>query len=450
MHRSSRRAWPGLLLAFALVAGGCEERTNDALVIHAQPYIEPVYERIVADYGGAHPEISVRFEAGSREEQQLVQQLLRSSLIGAPLPDVVMVSGNFVRLLAERGLAVRLDEFIAGHPQWRKSVAAAVIDAGRSGAPTHDRSAGGQSTDGQSTYGQSIYGQSIYGLGFGFSVPVVLFNRELVRRAGMDPEHLPQDWPGILQLARRIDNPAEGIVGGLLEYDGGGAFSFLALLESHGGALLTTDERAVAVDTAVGLQALQVVRGFGLAGQARADMSRDQARQAFGAGSVGVFVTMSSMLPRLTQAAGEYFGIGMVAFPLEPNGRLPAAGPVAVMLTRDPDRQRRVFELMAFLTSPEAQTVLVAASGYVPANSLAIAESPALRELLAARSFSTIVIGQLAAASRWYAPPGPNAIRMADRITTRMQQVVTLEQEPSAALRQLTEEIQPLLPEPAT
>lgn len=413
----------GLLLTLALAVSGCEQPESDALVIHAQPYIKPVYEQVVADYGNAHPEISVRFEAGPRDEEQLVQQLLRSSLIGGPLPDVVMVSGNFVRLLAERELAVPLDAIIAGHPQWRSSVANAVIDAGR-------------------------FGQSTFGLAFGFSVPVVLFNRELVRRAGMDPEHLPTDWPQILALAKRMDNPAEGIVGGLLEYDGGGAFSFLALLESHGGALLSADERAVAINGVAGLKALQVVQGFGLAGQARADMSRDQARQAFGAGSVGVFVTMSSMLPRLTRAAEGYFEIGMVPFPLQANGRLPTAGPVAVMLTRDPKRQRAVFELMSYLTSMEAQTVLVTESGYAPANSRVIAESPAFRELLDKRSFSATVIGQLDAATRWYAPPGPNAIRIADRITTRMQQVVTFEQQPSSALRQLVDEIRPLLPEP--
>ncbi|MBM0105954.1 extracellular solute-binding protein [Steroidobacter sp. S1-65] len=415
----------GLLAALALLAAGCDRPESDALVIHAQPYIKEVYAQVVADYGSAHPDVSVRFEPGPRDEEQMVQQLLRSSLIGAPLPDVVMVSGNFVRLLAERELAVPLGAFIAGHPHWRTTVAEAVIEAGR-------------------------YGRSSYGLAFGFSVPVVLFNKQLVRRAGADPEHLPTDWPQILALAKRIDDSAEGVVGGLLEYDGGGAFAFLALLESHGGTLLSGDEREVAVDTVAGLQALDVVRGFGLAGQARADMSRDQARQAFGAGSVGVFVTMSSMLPRLEQAAEGYFEIGMAPFPMQAQGRLPTAGPVAVMLTRDPARQRRVFALMSYLTSAEAQIAMAKASGYVPANSLAIAQSAALRGLLEERSFSAAVLGRLDAATRWYAPPGPNAIRIADRITTRMQQVVTLEQEPAAALRQLVDEIRPLLPDPTS
>lgn len=416
-----------VVLAIAqLAAAGCRQPERDGLLMHAQPYIKPVYEQVISDFGKQHPEARMRFEAGPREEEQLIQQLLRSNLIGAPLPDVVMISGNYVRLLAERGLAVPLDEFIADRPQWRESVSDAVIEAGRNG-------------------------NSTYGLAFGFSLPVVLFNSELVRKAGADPQQLPTEWADILELARRIDSPERGVVGGLLEYDGSGAFGFLTLLESHGGTLLTADERRLSIDNEAGQRALAVVQGFGRAGQARADMSRDQARQAFGAGSVGVFVTMSSTLPRLTQAASQHFAIGIVALPLvSTHARLPTAGPVAVLLARDPDRQRLAFELMTYLTSSEAQQALVASSGYVPANARAIETSVVLRELLDRSKYSATVIEQLGVATRWYAPPGPNAIRIADRITSRLQQVVTLKQEPALALEELAAEIEPLLPRPAS
>jgi multiple sugar transport system substrate-binding protein len=286
-----------------------------------------------------------------------------------------------------------------------------------------------------------------YGLAFGFSLPVVLFNSELVRRAGGDPEKLPASWPHIVELAQRIDRLGKGIVGGFVEYDNGGAFSFLSVLSSHGGRLLTDDERRVAFNDERGLRSLQVFRDFGTAGQARADMTRDQARQAFGAGSIGIFVTMSSVILRLEEAAGGRFEVLSMPLPLEGHeAKVPAAGPVAVMLARDPARQREAFELMKFACGTRGQTLLAQGSGYAPANEIAIRNSQPLQDLLAARRNARSYLEQLEHATDWYSPPGPNTTRITDAIVLHLQQVVTLKATPDSALRAMETEITGMLP----
>jgi multiple sugar transport system substrate-binding protein len=326
-------------------------------------------------------------------------------------------------MLAERQLAVPLDAFIGADPQWQKGeFAPGVAEAGR--------------IDGKT-----------YGLAFGYSMPVVLFNSELVKRVGGDVHALPDTWAGVVDLAKRIDKPSAGLVGGFIEYDNGGAFSFLFLLGSYGGHLLTKDERRAGFNDSRGLQAMSVLRDFGTAGQAHADMTRDQARQAFGAGGIGIFVTMSSMIPRLEQASAGRFEVLSAPLPIEAqDGRLPAAGPVAVMLTQDPQKQHEAFAVMKFVCGSQGQEILAAGSGYAPANAVAIGRSEALRSVLAARRNSHAYLARLDDATGWYSPPGPNATKITDTVVTHLQQVVTLKVAPDAALKAMQTEVESLLP----
>jgi multiple sugar transport system substrate-binding protein len=415
--------WAFVALGVAFGLGACSDVKRQHLEVLASPFIKPVYEKLVGEFSETRAAAPAQFAAGPREEDQLVQQLLRLKLVGGVLPDVVFMGGNRIRTLAEQGLAVPLDAFIEADPDWKQGrVSSAVTAAGRVNGKT-------------------------YGIAFGFSLPVVLFNSELVRRAGGDPERLPSDWPEIVTLAQRIDRLGNGVVGGFVEYDNGGAFSFLSLLNSHGGRLLTDDERNVAFDDERGLRTLQIYRDFGTAGQARADMTRDQARQAFGAGSIGIFVTMSSVIPRLEETAGERFDVLSMPLPLDADGgRVPAAGPVAVMLTRDPARQREALELMKFACSTRGQMLLAQGSGYAPANEVAIQSSPQLKALLAGRRNAPAYLERLDDATDWYSPPGPNTTRITDAIVLHLQQVVTLKASPETALRAMETEVTSMLP----
>jgi multiple sugar transport system substrate-binding protein len=265
----------------------------------------------------------------------------------------------------------------------------------------------------------------------------VLFNSELVRRVGGNPARLPTDWPGIFALAKKINAIGLPIIGASLEHDGG-AFTFLALLGSFGGHVLSPDEKNVAFDGPEGLKALQILRGFGESGQGRADLSRDQARQAFGAGGIGVYGTMSSTILKQEKAAAGRFDVLSIPFPITSFGAwLPAAGPVAIMLTHDPAKQRAAFELMKFAASPRGQAILETGSGYAPVNELASATAHKNANAYRAR---------LNIATSWYAFPGRNSVRITDLIKNRLQQVVTLKESPETALRAMAREVQDLLP----
>src|SRR5262249_38804075 len=158
-----------------------------------------------------------------------------------------------------------------------------------------------------------------------------------------------------------------------------------------------------------------------------AAMTRDQSRAAFGAGTIGINVTMSSTIQFQEQAAQGRFQVLAMPYPIAAqDGRLPAAGPVAVMLAREPAQQRATFALMKYAVGPQGQTMLATGSGYAPVNAIAIRDSEMLGRVLAERRNARAYLERLDVATRWYAFPGANAVRIADVITNHVEQVVTL------------------------
>lgn len=84
--------------------------------------------------------------------------------------------------MARKGIATPLDEFIAAEEDWKSSgLASALMGAGKVGEKT-------------------------YALPFESGTPTLFFNLDLVRRAGGDPNNLPQDWDGIIAKLKTLCN----------------------------------------------------------------------------------------------------------------------------------------------------------------------------------------------------------------------------------------------------
>lgn len=368
------------------------------------------YEKLAADYSAQSNGITVKFVAGPREAGDFQQQLLRDGMVGAKLPDVIMFTGPLLQVLAERNIVVPLDELIGDQAAWQQSFSSAVTAPG-------------------------VIGDKTFGLTYGVSMPVVVFNSELVSKAGTDPKHLPNDWPGILNLAKKIKETSRGTVGGFFEYDNGIGFSWLVLLNSFGGTVMNADDTAFAFQGSEGLRALELLRDFGSdAGQTSADMTRDQARQAFGAGGIGVFASMSSLIPAYEKGAADKFNVVSVPFPLAENGKVPVSAVIGAMTTRDPETMRAAFDFMKFAAGASAQLTLATTTGYAPANLVAIDGSSELKSILAERANARSYLENLDAVTGWYLVPGENGLRIADMFIDRLQRVVTLKETPEAAL----------------
>lgn len=406
----------------AAVLFGATAACADTLEIASGSDNVKMLQALGAAFEAANPDVKVDVPPGPRSYDDLAQDLLRRATVGEMLPDLLVVGSN-LRLFAERGLAVPLDPLLAANPDLEIVKATPVVrEKGR-------------------------VGRTIYGAAIGIAAPVVMFNAELVAKAGGDPDHLPGDWDGILALAASVDRLGPPVVGGFFEADNSGSLSLLFLLQSNGGRLLDEQETRLQLDTPEGLDAMQLLKRFGGVGQAKAAMTRDQARQAFGAGTIGVFVGTSATLPAAEKAAGDRFKVLAMPMPVKAGtGTIPTSGPVASILTKDPDRQRLALRFIDFALGPDGQKIVAETSGYYPLNQRAIDASAELAALLAQRRNAHAVLANLPVAGAWYTPPGTQAPRIATIVNNTLLDVVTLRMTPEDAVKNLSQDIAPLIP----
>lgn len=416
----TRRALGGLALGAGAALAGCATDPARTLRVSFAPlYLRGLYEAVARAFQEAHPGLHIELD-GSRNYEDLVQKTLREAIVD-DLPDVSHQAMAQVRILADRGLALPLDSWIAADPGW-------------SGLGYLER---------LRAFGE--VGGKTAALPFALSTPVVFFNTALVAKAGGDPAAPPTTWAGILDLARRIrDRREPGVTSLYFDYASSNAFSLQSLIFGAGGAMTTPDERRPALDGPQGRAAMRLLAAFREAGQV--DISREQASQAFGAGALGIFFSASSSLRSLREQAGDRFGVAMRAFPISaPGGKLPAAGNALTLMTRDPARQQMAWSYIRFVLSPEIQTLMARRTGYVPVSDLAIRSPRYLAGDYARDADAATAVRQLPDLTGWYAFPGANSIRITQGFTLHMQDVITGRASPDAALAAMSREATALM-----
>ncbi|WFU31294.1 ABC transporter substrate-binding protein [Bradyrhizobium brasilense] len=378
-----------------------------------------LYQSLAQRFMETRPDIRVVLDSPAVDYDGLVQQTLRQN-ITKQLPDISHQGLNQIRPLADRGIVVPLDRFIAGDPAWKTI-----------GVP-------------QAMTSFASYGGKTCALPFAISVPVLFYNMDLVKKAGGDPDRLPDDWDGVIALGRKIGALGEGTGGLYVEYTNNG-WSFQTLVAAFGGRMMSEDETRITFDGPAGLQALQLLQRLGKEGQPA--LNTEQARQAFRAGKLGILFTASSLLTGFQQSAAGNFRLKVGSLPVSSTAdRLPAGGNGIVMLTDDADRQKACWEYIKFAVGPAGQKVMVEATGYVPVNLAAISDPAGLGRFFDAHPEHRIASQRLAMMTGWFSFPGENNSRIIKAIEDHCYLVVSQKQDPAAALSSLGKDVDALLP----
>ena len=325
-----------------------QETTLD--VLYCFPSFARFHEPLANEFMKQHPNIKIKFRAPSASYDEGHQVMLRSALTNQ-LPDV-FYSGfhlfpELVRALDKRKQAVALDGLLAAEgAEFRKAnfsdnlISLGMIDG------------------------------KVYGLPFNASNPIVYYNADLVKKAGVTPETFPQTIEGIIELAGKIKDPANGING--MAYDVHGwpdSWLFEAMISQSGGRLLNEAGTDIAFDGPAGLNAFKLFRRMVTDGGMQM-IDWEQSRQQFGAGKIGIFFTTPAHLTQVTGLVAGKFDLKTTKFPIgdQAKGRIPTGGNAVMTFATDPEKLKAAWTFIRFMTGPAAQKTVVEMTGYLPTN----------------------------------------------------------------------------------
>ena len=214
----------------------------------------------------------------------------------------------------------------------------------------------------------SIYDGRLMSLPFNKSVPIIYYNKDLFRRAGLDPEEPPQTWEEFARVARQLTRDLNG--------DGkpdlwGFEFTdhatlFECLLIQNGGELFDLESRTMLFNSPEGVEALQY-----LVDLVRKDRAADfylagyQHQVDFAAEKVAMIV--ASCVSRTFMAKQLKFDWGLAPLLRKKQQGAMVYGTNIIIFSRSSlEKQRVAWEFIKWFTSPLNAARWSLNTGYVP------------------------------------------------------------------------------------
>jgi multiple sugar transport system substrate-binding protein len=257
------------------------------------------------------------------------------------------------------------------------------------------------------------YGGKPYGLAFAASTPIIYFNEDLVKKAGGDPDHMPDTWDGVLDLAKKIRATGGPDVAGLAYNvnDWPDVWLYHAMILQAGGTVV--DGKKVPLGgPELGVKVLDRFRRF-VSEAGMPLINWDQSRQQFIAGKIGIFFDTPARMRQVTDLIGNKFTLRSTTFPIDnkAKGGLPTGGNAAIITTHDPKKQKAAWEFIKFETGPIAQKIVVETTGYLPTNLLATGPEYLGPFYAQNPNFRTVSL-QMDRSVPWQGYPGGNSVRI--------------------------------------
>ena len=445
-HLASYEAPEFLSVALFLIAllpvqpAKIKDTTIEITVTYSYGYLfkTALEDAIAPAFMTEYPNIRVSFEPFDDSYEEGAARIIEQAETD-DLPDISFQGINQQRTLITHNLAVPLDDFIREDSEWQNhGVNSNMTELCK-------------------------FNKNIYGIPFAISTPAFLYNADLVRKAGYDPDNLPVDWEGILELGSRIDALGPDIYGLMYDYEATGSWLFQALIFSKGGKMTSSDEKRVAFAGERGRWAMRLFdRMVKEGGMPSIPTFRDSgptrvSEQSWGGvidqmlakGRLGIVTISSGAIGYFQREIGEKYETRTGVFPgvVSEIGGLPVGGNVAMMFARDPRKQEAAWKFIKFASSPRGQTLQVTHTGYMPSNALAVKDPVLLGRYYERHPLEQTAIDQILLARQWYAFPGPNTLEITKLIEQHIRSVVVQEVDPETALKKMVDEVEALLPE---
>ncbi|MCO6187601.1 ABC transporter substrate-binding protein [Rhizobium sp. L1K21] len=289
-----------------------------------------------------------------------------------------------------------------------------------------------------------------YALAYTFSTPVLFYNADLFRKAGLDPDSPPKNWAEIKETALTIQDKtdAKGFSTGVVGAAASG-FDWLlqSVLLSNGGRVMSEDRKTLTFAEPAAAGAVKMLRELHDAGVLE-NSSSGSNLESMNAGGTAMFLNTSAYQRALIAGAeGKY---ELRAAPMPGFGDTLAtptnSGSGLVILSHDPLKQRAAWEFMKFLTSKRGYTIITSEIGYLPLRTDIVNDPAYLKDWVAEHPLIQPNLAQLERLQPWTPFPGSNYRQILKTMMDAMEQAVFGGGDVDATLKAAQDQAQALMP----
>ncbi|MBB3962947.1 ABC transporter substrate-binding protein [Rhizobium metallidurans] len=285
-----------------------------------------------------------------------------------------------------------------------------------------------------------------YGLAYTFSTPIMFYNADLFKQAGLDPNAPPKTWADVAAAGKAIKERTgkNGFFPGAYGPTDG-TFVYQAIVMSNGGKVRDGNTLTFAEENAA--EAVKTLRDMVTSG-AHAKIDPASASDTFAAGNMGMFLYTSALLSSVKKSAAGKFDLRLA--PMPSFGDKPTAptnsGSALFVFSKDPVKQRASYELLKYLTSREAYTIITSKIGYLPLRLDIVDDPNQLGPWLKENPMFRSNLEQLDRITANMAFPGSNYRQVEKMMMDSVREAVFGNGDPIATLKTAQEQAQDLMP----
>ncbi|MEO1694073.1 MAG: ABC transporter substrate-binding protein [Pseudomonadota bacterium] len=399
-------------MTISLATTGSAFADTTLTVSHAWAHHAKWQKEIAQEFMKENPSVKIEFQAPSSDYDEGFVAVIRQNMAGNA-PDIFLVGSHLLGALVARDMVKPLDDLIAERDMEKLGYTKSTLKL------------------------TQVNGKQ-YALPWTSSTPVMFFNKDLVKRAGGDPDNMPTAWDETIKLAAKIDALGDDIMG--MYYTPGDDDWMTQNLLATAGLGPLTDGGKIAFRTDMGRKALGLFERFHDEGGQQAIGDRPARQQMF-AGKVGLYFNSTAAVNSFKREIGDRFAWGTAVMPkLVDDGGVASGGMAAVILTDDPEKRKAAFSYLLFGTGATGQTIVVRNTGYMPVNTAALADDK-LGAFYEKNPQWETSAKQMDRAYPWFAWPGGNSVRISRTVLDTMQAIANDQVDTPEAAKRLSDDI---------
>jgi len=348
-----------LLSLFAFAPGARAQKTTLTMYypVAVGGPLTKIVDSMVADFVKANPDIDVKaIYAGNYNDARI--KALTALKSGKPAQLSVMFSIDIYDLI-EQDAIIPFDDLLTTDADraWLDSFYPALMENGR-------------------TLGKT------WGIPFQRSTIVMYYNKDLFRKAGLDPEKPPATWQELVEMGKKLTTPEH--YGLMIPSTGYPYWMFGALAKQNGEVLMDGDGKKTFFANKGVIEALQfwldLSKKHGI--MPKGTIEWGTLRQNFLEGKTAMMWHSTGNLTVVKKKAKFDFGVAMLPAS-KMRGTPTGGGNFYIFKKTTPAERKAAMRLIKFMTSPERSAEWSIKTGYIGISPAAY-ETPALKKYVEA------------------------------------------------------------------